>query len=342
MHRTRQRTVALVAGALAAAVALGRAATPPAGAGGGDWIEPARDRYEAGQTVTMIGYGMSVPGVREHGPFYAWLRVDPAAVEAAAVLDPELTIHPSDVLVGELVLEDMPGAADPYRAQRASITFDLPEDLADGAYSVVLCDATCTHAPGYFMADAVHVGIDPPYPIVRSWPLNDPAIRWLEDDALLLLGDGRQVTAAEVRAGTVTEPPPPAMRVPAAPPSTVAAPAGPQASAPDPAGSREPTAQRGEAADARTVDTGDGGAAAWWVAAEVAALVGGGVGAMAWVGHRRRRSGRSAPSSTRLVVMTSEARGGSGDGADPDDVEAAADRGDPASDQRGDAVPIRL
>ncbi len=186
MHRTRLRTVARAGGALAAAVALGSALTPPAGAGGGDWIEPARDRYEAGQTVTMIGYGMSVPGVRERGPFYAWLRVDPAAVEAATVLDPDLTIHPSDLRVAELVLEDVPGATDPYRAQRASITFDLPEGLADGAYPLVLCNDPCTDAPGYFIVDAIHVGIDPPYPIVRSWALDDPAIRWLEDDALLL------------------------------------------------------------------------------------------------------------------------------------------------------------
>jgi hypothetical protein len=330
---------------LAAAVTIGIAATPPAAAGGGDWIEPARDRYEAGQTVTMIGYGMRVPGVRERGPFYAWLRVDPAAVESAAVLDPELTIHTSDVLVGELVLEDVPGATDPYRAQRASITFDLPEDLADGAYPVVLCNVPCADAPGYFMADAIHVGVDPPYPIVRSWPLDDPAIRWLEDDALLVLSDGRQVTAAEVRAGTVTEPAAPMTPVPAAPPSTVAA-TGPQvAVAPDPAGSGEPAGERETASgagDARTADTGDGGAAAWWVAAEVAAMVGGGVGAMAWVGRRRRRGGRSAPSSARLVVMTSEARGGSSEQADTDTGAVLDDSGDRSPGASDGVVPIRL
>jgi hypothetical protein len=342
MHRTRQRTVALAAGALAAAVALGSAVTPPAGAGGGDWIEPARDRYEAGQTVTMIGYGMSVPGVRERGPFYAWLRVDPTAVEAATVLDPDLTIHPSDVRVAELVLEDVPGATDPYRAQRASITFDLPEGLADGAYPLVLCNDPCTDAPGYFIVDAIHVGIDPPYPIVRSWALDDPAIRWLEDDALLLLSDGRQVTAAEVRAGTVSEPAPPVMQVPAAPPPTVGPPPGPQvAVAPDPAGADEPAGGRG-AAGTPTAATGDGGAAAWWVAAEAAALVGGGIGAMTWVGRRRRQGGRSTPSSPRLVVRTGDVRGGPGDAADPDDAEAVDDRGDPEPDRRDGALSIRL
>jgi hypothetical protein len=343
MHRTPQRTVALAATTLAAAVALGLTASPPAGAGGGDWIEPARDRYEAGQTVTMIGYGMSVPGARERGPFHAWLRVDPASVEAAAILDPELTIHPSDVRVGELVLEDVPGAVDPYRAQRASITFDLPEGLADGAYPVVLCNDPCTDAPGYFMADAIHVGIDPPYPIVRSWPLDDPAIRWLEDDALLSLRDGRQVTAAEVRAGTVNEPIAPVIPVPAAPPSTVAS-TGPQAAAvPDPARGGGPVGE-GEAEDTvtRIADTGDGGAAAWWVAAEVAALVGGGIAAMAWVGHRRRRGGGSAPSSPRLVVRAGGTRGGPGGIADPDGSESVDGRRDSTSDRPDGAVSIRL
>ena len=343
MHRTRERLVALAAGALAAAVTIGITAGPPAGAGGGDWIEPARDRYEAGQTVTMIGYGMSVPGVHERGPFYAWLRVDPATVEAATVLDPELTIHPSDVLVGELVLEEVPGATDPYRAQRASITFDLPEDLADGAYPIVLCNAPCTDAPGYFIVDAIHVGIDPPYPVVRDWPLTDPAIQWLEDDALLSLHDGRQVTAAEVRAGTVTEPAAPVMPVPAAAPST---PPGPQvAVAPDPAGSGEPAGQRdaaGVATDARTADSGDGGAAAWWVAAEAAALVVGGVAAMAWAGRRRRSSGRSAPSRPRLVVRTGEALAGPSGTMAPDDGRAVDDGVEPAPDHGDAAVPIRL
>jgi len=344
MHRTRQWVVACATGALAAAVAIGTVAGQPAGAGGGDWIFPARDRYEAGQTVTMIGYGMSVPGARERGPFYAWLRVDPGAVEAAAVLDPNLTIHASDVRVGGLALEDVPGATNPYQAQRVSITFDLPEHLADGAYSLVLCNDPCTDAPGYFMADLIHVGVDPPYPVVRSWPLTDPAIRWLEDDALLSLGDGRQVTAAEVRAGAVTEPALPAIPVPATPPATVAATLEPRATASDPA---DPGAPGDEpdatdaAADARIGDTGDGGAAAWWVAAEAAALVVGGVAAMTWAGRRRRRSGRSR-GSTRLVVRN----GGSSVGTDGP-AGAAPAAGPDHSAYRApapadDDVPIRL
>jgi hypothetical protein len=341
MDRTRQRAVALAATTLAAAVALGLASAP-AGAGGGDWIEPARDRYEAGQTVTMIGYGMAVPGLRDRDPFYAWLRVDPAAVEAAIALDPDLTIHPSDVRVARLLIEDVPGAVDPYRAQRASITFDLPDDLAAGAYPIVLCNDPCTEAPGYFMADTLHVGIDPPYPIVRSWPLDEPAIRWLEDDALLSL-DGRQVTAAEVRAGTVRPPAPPVIPVPAAAPSTVAPIAPRVAASPDPAGvggTAGTAAAEARGTGTRSAPTGDGGAAAWWVAAEVAALVGGGIAAMAWVGRRRRRGGGSAP-NTRLVIRTGEGPGGPGRAADPDDGGAVDGLRDTTADRPDGAVSIR-
>jgi hypothetical protein len=82
--------------------------------------------------------------------------------------------------------------------------------------------------------------------------------------------------------------------------------------------------------------------AAWWVAAETAALVGGGIGAMTWVGRRRRQGGRSTPSSPRLVVRTGDVRGGPGDAADPDDAEAVDDRGDPEPDRRDGALSIRL
>jgi hypothetical protein len=78
------------------------------------------------------------------------------------------------------------------------------------------------------------------------------------------------------------------------------------------------------------------------VAAEVAAMVGGGVGAMAWVGRRRRRGGRSAPSSARLVVMTSAARGGSSEQADTDTGAVLDDSGDRSPGASDGVVPIRL
>jgi hypothetical protein len=89
----RQVMRALVAAPLALALVLATMApSHPAGAGGADWLYPARDRYEPGQTVTMIGYGgIGRADWRETGPFYAYLRVDAAAAEADSAPGPPAT-----------------------------------------------------------------------------------------------------------------------------------------------------------------------------------------------------------------------------------------------------------
>ncbi|HEX6568315.1 MAG TPA: hypothetical protein VF015_04090, partial [Acidimicrobiales bacterium] len=204
---------------LACAVLGGLAMPRPASAGGGDWLYPARDRYEAGQTVTMIGYGLIADAAwRDKGPYYAYLRVDPGAAEAAQRSAPTATapfIHHSDLRVGHVTVEDAPPGTDQVRQPaRASVTFSRPDDLAPMAYTVVLCNDPCTAGLDYLWPEVVNVGVDPAYPIVRDWPLTDPAIRWLEDDALLA-GPSGPVTAADVRAGRVPTPPPTTLGAPA-------------------------------------------------------------------------------------------------------------------------------
>src|SRR5688572_27200971 len=203
-----RRGAALAAAAFAAASLVLVGGLPArASAGGGDWVVPAEDRYEAGQRVTMIGYGGGVDAeLLSRGPFYAWLRVDPAAVDAALSTSslPGPGVHSSDLRVGEVTVEHVGAAGGGFgREQRASVTFDLPDDLPAGRYGVVFCNDPCTLALANFIGDLVHVGVDPDHPLVRDWPLTDPAIRWLEDDALLVLPSGGSVTAAEVRAGAV-------------------------------------------------------------------------------------------------------------------------------------------
>lgn len=291
----------------AAAAALGLAglatvvAPHPAGAGGGDWMYPARDRYEPGQTVTLIGYGQAAePATQEQGPYYAYLRVDPVRAEADAVRAEATSgvapyIHPTDLRVGQVVVEDAaePATGGYWRPQRASVTFSLPEDLAPLAYTVVLCNDPCTTGFRYFWPEPVNVGVDPAFPIVRDWPLTDPAIRWLEDDALLA-GPHGPVTAADVRSGRVpTSPPPPQPSpLPEVTASPVTQPVGPvtePASAeppPEPASRTEPAADV-EAGQPAT--EGDGGALAWWIVGEAALLVVGSSVLLHWTGRRRAR-----------------------------------------------------
>ncbi len=211
------------AAALTVAVAVALATEAPVAAGGGDWVFPARDRYEAGQTVTMIGYGQGVDAaLRARGPFYAWLRVDPLADDAASAA-PWPGVQPSDLRLGRVLVEDLGRPVDGTTFggdQRLSVAFDLPADLPPRAYEVLFCNDPCTDALSTFIAEQVHVGVDAEYEIVRDWPLDDPAIRWLEDDALLALPGGGEITAAEVRAGAAPAP----VAVPGDPPATPSAP----------------------------------------------------------------------------------------------------------------------
>jgi hypothetical protein len=241
---------AAVAGVALAAVTL--AAPAPAGAGGGDWLYPHRDRYEAGQQVLLVGYTEAIArstgddsvlakaALRGDGPYYAYLRVDPAAVERDAPRDgsPWPYIHPADRRMAQVTAEEVTPTASRYFSLRVSASFRLPRELERGTYQVIVCNDPCTTTLGYLVDSSVHVGIGPAQPIVREWPLDDPAIRHLDDDALVAAPvceadctglDDWTVTAAEIRAGyrptpitAPREPAPPATSTTA--PPTVTAP----------------------------------------------------------------------------------------------------------------------
>ncbi len=225
-------TIAVASGLVAASLL-----TPTsAGAGGGDWLFPLRDRYEPADVVTLVGY--TVPYAyrwgadqetdrdwRSRGPFYAYLR-NPADVTEQVVTQERTHpfVSPTDLRMGELTVEDRPGPY-PGGSVRAEVRFTLPDGLAAGRYEIVVCDDPCTIGLGELVESSVYVGVDPPQPIVRNWPLDDPAIDELADGALLrdLYSDADgdtiddwTVTAAEVRAGyQPTRPPVVAVESPA-------------------------------------------------------------------------------------------------------------------------------
>ena len=212
---------ATVAAAALAAVTL--AAAAPAGAGGADWLYPHRDRYEAGQQVLLVGYTEAIArstgddsvlaeaALRGDGPYYAYLRVDPAAIERDAPWDgsPWPYVRPADRRMSQVTAEEVSPVASRF-SLRVSAAFRLPEELAPGGYEVIVCNDPCTTTLGYLVGSFVYVGTDPPEPIVRDWPLDDPAIRHLDADALVAAPvceadctsiDDSTVTAAEIRAG---------------------------------------------------------------------------------------------------------------------------------------------
>ncbi len=171
------RLVRLVLMTALAASIVGLAGRPAA-AGGSSWFDSALDRYEAGQTVTMVGYtGGGQLGWIDDGPFFGYLRVDPAASDQylkaeGGELSPLLT--PTDLPLGPLTLQ-LTGRGG-YLSLRAAITFTLPAQLAPGSYGFLYCNDPCTTGLGDLIGGSVWVGADPHYPVARDWPSDDPAL----------------------------------------------------------------------------------------------------------------------------------------------------------------------
>jgi hypothetical protein len=184
---------------VAGAVGLTAAVTAAAGAAPAE-PQPLRERYEPGETATVVGY------TPWRGPLDGYLVVSScrgATVPCIPVSEVESSaLLAEPVPVGSFALE---ATAHEPRGLRMSLTFTVPADLAPGTYYL----ATCRRGGACRLGDRLHVGVDPPAGdrTVYHWPLDDPAIAQLPDDALLLGHDGEEVTAADVRAGiTVGDP----------------------------------------------------------------------------------------------------------------------------------------
>src|SRR5690606_30036971 len=157
---------------------------------------------------------------------------------------------------------------------RVGVEFRLPAELPPGRHEVVVCNDPCTMTIGEILASSIYVGVDPPEPIVREWPLDEPAIRWLDGDALVLGSppSSPAVTAADVRAGRIVAPTPP--REPATTPAPP--PADQATSTPAPGDQATPAVPQGRGGspldDATRATGGDqpGGGIGAWVSQAIA------------------------------------------------------------------------
>jgi hypothetical protein len=150
----------------------------------------------------MVGYesGIGSLGSLEDGPFFAYLRRVDAPVQAPNDLQmAPFAPLPSDLPLGQLAVTDHDPAG--YTRYRVSIAFRLPSDLAAGRYGLVYCNATCTRGFGDLIGAVIFVGAVPDAPIRREWPLDEPEVANLTDEAILV-GPGWETTAGAVRAGT--------------------------------------------------------------------------------------------------------------------------------------------
>lgn len=200
--------VGVVAAAAVLSVAQGAAAAPAC-------LQSVRDRYEPGNEVTVVGYGCvrepSVRGARDLPVAFGYLHVMPP--DPCADVDPTVYCNPegyfrqappvdpaSGIPLGQMVVEESPH---PLRGLRVSLTFRLPRDLAPGTYYILICGQPCAADERAYLPFPwpLYVGVDPPAGErpVHAWPLDDPAVDLLPDDARLLGPDGDEVTVAELR-----------------------------------------------------------------------------------------------------------------------------------------------
>lgn len=133
-------------------------------------------------------------GWLQDGPFYAYL------VAGDFTLWAERRLPIDHVALGPLSVQPR------GRILRVSISFLVPSHLSSGLYTVTYCNDPCTTGLGDLIGGSLAVGVDPPTEVQRAWPLDDPEVANLADDAILT-GPGDGVSAADVRAGRAVEPP---------------------------------------------------------------------------------------------------------------------------------------
>jgi hypothetical protein len=223
MRRTG-RGVGYVVGAAWAGAALGAALgalTPaaPAGAAGAAGAAPAgaaagcpetvEDSYGAGDEVTVVGYARSCIGDTADPAtppaVFGFLHASPCASVDLPYCEAlqGVSVPSRGTPLGQFTLAST--TADAERGLRMELSFELPEGLASGLYYLVVCQGACDTTASSGPATPLYVGVDPPEGArpVRHWPIDDPAVAGLADEALLDTGEGTAtLTGAQARALT--------------------------------------------------------------------------------------------------------------------------------------------
>ncbi|HUP71847.1 MAG TPA: hypothetical protein VM282_02255 [Acidimicrobiales bacterium] len=137
-------------------------------AAGGSWMHGEWDRYELGETVTMVGYfGAGQQGWLDDGPFFAHVR--PAVGSEAETSRSALTAPV------QFTSKTLSASFGIYHELRVETTFVLPPDLPDGHYNVVVCNTGCKKGIGDLIGGPLAVGVNAQWVIQRNWPKDDPS-----------------------------------------------------------------------------------------------------------------------------------------------------------------------
>lgn len=153
------------------------------------WMGATEESYDSGDEVTAVGY-VGASADDDNKVFMARLNLVPVAAMTESTL-------PIWHELGPVTID--PTGLGGYLSHRVSLTLTLPDDLAPGTYEV-----SVRTGPDDYFGDLIGllltVGMEAPYPMSHEWPLDEPFIAELPDDAIIT-GPGFMVSAADLRAG---------------------------------------------------------------------------------------------------------------------------------------------
>jgi hypothetical protein len=159
----------------------------PAALAGGTWMKTPDQEVEPGEEVDLVGYvwAPDVPPVEKS----QWL----AHLNLAAMPEHE-SVESRLMSLGPVTVERSGLSA--YLKYRVSLTFTVPDGLEPGTYII-----TVTNEHGDYLGDLVGAGLAigvEPWPPSYEWPVDEPLVAQLPDNAWLR-GPNWEITAGQVK-----------------------------------------------------------------------------------------------------------------------------------------------
>jgi hypothetical protein len=158
----------------------------PAALAGGTWMKTPDQEVEPGEKVDLVGYvwAPDVPPVEE-SRWLAHLNLAPMPFHESV----ESRLIP----LGPVTVERSGLSA--YLKYRVSLTLTVPDGLAPGIYVI-----TVANEHGDYLGDLIGAGLAigvEPWPPEYEWPVDEPLVAQLPDDAWLR-GPNWEITAGQV------------------------------------------------------------------------------------------------------------------------------------------------
>jgi len=159
----------------------------PAAMAGGSWMETPDQQVEPGEEVDLVAYiWASEDSSAEESQWLAHFNLEPIPVQGSV----EQRLMP----LGPVTVERSGLGA--YLQYRVSLTFTVPEGLEPGHYMVIVANDQ-GHNLGDLIGADLAIGVEP-WPPSYEWPVDEPLVAQLPDNAWLR-GPNWEITAGQVK-----------------------------------------------------------------------------------------------------------------------------------------------